>query len=211
MICRCSAVSHFCASKRRTTASKFIFSPSSWQMFANEKRESWPSFFKYQLVLTRSTKLSLIVVENNLSLLKFCNCITLLDVSNWLYLSLEIYFMFGFYLQLPEKKVAVEKTINSPKNDPIAVDDDSAVSEDQEEEELTEATTASNNPKMKRKRNRKRKIINSCEPESDKPDFKPYDYTKANFSRFVTSGQKNIKKLLSNKITFGASHKGVRN
>lgn len=69
-------------------------------------------------------------------------------------------------------------------------------------------STACNSRNAKRKRNRKRNM-NSSEQEDGKPNFKPFDYTKANFNRFVTSGQKNIKQLLSTKITFGASKKEV--
>lgn len=66
-----------------------------------------------------------------------------------------------------------------------------------EKKEITQRT---------KKRNTKRKNLPVISNEGKKK-FTPFDYVNATYSKFVTSGPKNLKMLLSSKISLGTKKK----
>lgn len=65
---------------------------------------------------------------------------------------------------------------------------------------------SSNIIKSKKKKKKKKPKFNNRNKLKTN-NFTPFDYTKVNYNKFISSGPKNLKKLLNAKITFGANKK----
>ena len=62
--------------------------------------------------------------------------------------------------------------------------------------------------KGKKNKRKNRHAGNSTDPSTAVGSgFKPFNYAKANYNKFISAGQKNLKALLNSKITFGTNKK----
>ncbi len=115
---------------------------------------------------------------------------------------------------MPNKKLAkdydvVVETMKKVKTEiQSSIDNFSSETEDGElssEDEESAVVVDKNASKKQRKKKTKKNQKN--QNESKKSNFTPFDYAKANYDKFVTAGPKNLKKLLSSKISFGSNKK----